>query len=222
MSFVGTDSECKSIATATHQNLVTVSIPIFSIYYVTCSQAGVNNRAIDVRGNYSNKILKIVETILLLKLKEEDVKILIFSHWDPILMILANALNENKITHRMKSAKFSKSIEEFKDHRNGITCMLLPLKYGSKGLNLIEATHVFLVEPILNPGEELQAVGRVHRIGQTKQTFVHRFIVQNTIEETIHQTIQSDRSGKWSSKEVTVENLEQLFKLKEEEIIIYD
>lgn len=188
------------------------------IYYVTCTQSTSINRAVKVLGNYSNKILQIVETILQLKLKEPDVKIIVFSHWDPILLMLAKALNENSITYRMKSAKFYKSIEEFKDYKNDITCMLLPLKYGSKGLNLIEATHVFLVEPILNPGEELQAVGRVHRIGQTKPTFVHRFIVQSTIEETIHQTIQNDRSGKWSSKDITVEHLEQLFKLDEEEM----
>lgn len=93
----------------------------------------------------------------------------------------------------------------------GVTCLLLPLRYGSKGLNLIEATHVFLVEPILNPSEELQAVGRVHRIGQTKSTFVHRFIVRNTIEETIHKTIAGDEHGKWKSNQVTVENLHDLF-----------
>ncbi|XP_058460410.1 E3 ubiquitin-protein ligase SHPRH [Malaya genurostris] len=189
---------------------------VADIYYVTRTNSA-RAKQVNVRGNYSNKILDIVETILQLKQKEPDVKILIFSHWDPILIMLARALEENAITFRTKSVKFYKSIEEFKDYRNEITCMLLPLKAGSKGLNLIEATHVFLVEPILNPGEELQAVGRVHRIGQTRPTFVHRFIMQHTIEETIHQTIQKDQSGRWSSQQVTVENLEQLFKLENED-----
>lgn len=46
--------------------------------------------------------------------------------------------------------------------------LLLPLKSGANGLNLIEATHVILIEPVLNPAQELQAIGRVHRIGQRK------------------------------------------------------
>jgi hypothetical protein len=48
---------------------------------------------------------------------------------------------------------------------------------GANGLNLVEATHVFLIDPLLNPAAEAQAINRVHRIGQTKVTLIHRFIV---------------------------------------------
>ena len=43
-----------------------------------------------------------------------------------------------------------------------------------------EAQHVILTEPLLDPAVEAQAVGRVHRIGQTHVTYVHRYILQLT------------------------------------------
>lgn len=56
--------------------------------------------------------------------------------------------------------------------------LLLLVQHGANGLNLLEAQHVILVEPLLNPAAEAQAVGRVHRIGQEKPTLVHRFLVR--------------------------------------------
>jgi hypothetical protein len=63
--------------------------------------------------------------------------------------------------------------------------LLMSTRHGANGLNLIEATHVLMVEPLLNNGADAQAVNRVHRIGQTKPTFVHRFVVHETVEEKV-------------------------------------
>ena len=52
---------------------------------------------------------------------------------------------------------------------------------------IAEAQHVIIVEPLLDPAVEAQAVGRVHRIGQTKPTYVHRFIVEASVEEQVHR-----------------------------------
>jgi hypothetical protein len=46
---------------------------------------------------------------------------------------------------------------------------------------------------------------------------VHRFIVADTIEETIHNEIMKNYS-KWKSKDITVKNLESLFLVKGEKL----
>lgn len=52
---------------------------------------------------------------------------------------------------------------------------------------MTDATHVFLLEPLLNLQQEAQAVNRVHRIGQTRPTFVHRYVIRDTVEEKLHE-----------------------------------
>ena len=77
--------------------------------------------------------------------------------------------------------------------------LLLPLKSGANGLNLIEANHVVMVEPLLNVGVEHQAINRVHRIGQTRETHVHRFLVEDTIEIEIANRAEKKSETKSSS-----------------------
>eukprot|EP00884_Botryococcus_braunii_P013587 jgi/Botrbrau1/22229/Bobra.168_1s0060.1 len=68
-----------------------------------------------------------------------------------------------------------------------VRVLLLLTKQGANGLNLTEAQHVVLVEPQVSPAVEAQAIGRVDRIGQTRETWVHRFVVEASIEENVHR-----------------------------------
>ena len=93
-----------------------------------------------------------------------------------VLLIVSRALDENGLIYcSLFGSNSQKNLSRFK-RDPAVSVLLVPIKSGANGLNLTEATHVILLEPILNPGNELQAVGRVHRIGQTKPTFVHRLV----------------------------------------------
>ncbi len=74
------------------------------------------------------------------------------------------------------SAKRTHKIHGQKEQK-GVQVLLLLIQHGANGLNLLEAQYVVLLEPLLNPAAEAQAISRVHRIGQENKTLVHRFIV---------------------------------------------
>ena len=53
---------------------------------------------------------------------------------------------------------------------------LIQVKAGGVGLNLQEATRVYITAPTWNPATELQAIGRAHRTGQTHKVVVRRLV----------------------------------------------
>jgi len=72
--------------------------------------------------------------------------------------------------------------EAAKDKFQAGTCpvILVSLKAGGVGLNLTAANHVIHYDLWWNPAVENQATDRAFRIGQTKNVFVHRFVVSRT------------------------------------------
>ncbi|CEP61707.1 E3 ubiquitin-protein ligase IRC20 LALA0_S03e09054g [Lachancea lanzarotensis] len=113
-------------------------------------------------------------------------QIIIYSQYSDFLDILSSVLTRHAIKHlnTSGSSKFSKSIEKFKKD-SGNTCLLLDVKKQATGLTLVNATHVFIMEPIINDSAEIQAINRTHRIGQTQETYVWNFVMRNTVEQNI-------------------------------------
>ncbi|WPK24700.1 hypothetical protein PUMCH_001983 [Australozyma saopauloensis] len=141
---------------------------------------------------YGSKVDLIVKQVLYLRSVEPDVQIVVFSQWQDLLFILSYAFDQALISYIVakpnstnRKSKAPSPAEQFKKKENGITCFLLNSQIQASGLNLVNATHIFLCEPLINTPTELQAISRIHRIGQTKVTTVWMFSVQNTIEDNI-------------------------------------
>ncbi|XP_076304854.1 E3 ubiquitin-protein ligase SHPRH [Tachypleus tridentatus] len=164
--------------------------PTSNISYID-TRASAEEEKISVKGSHSTKVEGVVRCLLQIKMEDPDAKSLVFSTWVDVLDLIGRALEENDVSFVTLHAhnQFQNNLVRFK-YDSEVRALLLPVHSGANGLNLIEAMHVFLVEPILNPASEFQAIGRIHRIGQTKSTKVHRFIVQGTIEEKIHHALQ--------------------------------
>lgn len=72
--------------------------------------------------------------------------------------------------------------------------MLMTIKTGGVGLNLVAADTVFIVEPWWNKAAEEQAINRLHRIGQKNSVNCYYLITADTIEEKIRQ-LQEKKSA---------------------------
>jgi SNF2 family DNA or RNA helicase len=65
------------------------------------------------------------------------------------------------------------------------TVILITIGAGGLGLNLTAGSKVFVMEPQFNPAAEMQAVDRVHRLGQTREVEIMRFIMRDSFEENM-------------------------------------
>ncbi|KAK2148703.1 hypothetical protein LSH36_486g00023 [Paralvinella palmiformis] len=99
---------------------------------------------------------------------------------------LAEQIHEMTLNHEAEPSepKFTKSVL-FDVKSQSTKVMLVSLRAGGVGLNLIGGNHLFLIDMHWNPALEQQAFDRIYRVGQKRDVFIHRFICKNTVEEKI-------------------------------------
>lgn len=77
------------------------------------------------------------------------------------------------------------AIDDYNKEGSEKFLFLLTTRAGGLGINLTTADIVVLFDSDWNPQADLQAMDRAHRIGQTKQVYVFRFVTEKAIEEKV-------------------------------------
>ncbi|KAI3902072.1 hypothetical protein MKW98_013746 [Papaver atlanticum] len=116
-------------------------------------------------------------------------KAIVFSQWTSMLDLVESALNQSLIQYRRLDGTMSlpsrdRAVRDFNTDPE-VTVMLMSLKAGNLGLNMVAACHVIMLDLWWNPTTEDQAVDRAHRIGQTRPVTVTRLTVKDTVEDRI-------------------------------------
>jgi SNF2 family DNA or RNA helicase len=114
-------------------------------------------------------------------------------------------------------------IQAFRDApKNAV--FLIQIRAGGVGLNLQEASRVYITSPAWNPATELQAIGRADRTGQTRTVHVTRLLYRsfpgvNSIEEfmmDLHERkseVVADILGEKKTKVVSTLTLRTIAKI---------
>ncbi|KAF1354867.1 SNF2 family N-terminal domain-containing protein [Delphinella strobiligena] len=140
-------------------------------------------KSIDLNGSYGTKIDTLARHILWLRQYDAGAKSIVFSQYREFLDVLSTAFKQFGIGFSRISERGS--IDRFRQDPS-VEVFLLDAKTDSSGLNLVNAQYVFLAEPLINTAIELQAIARVHRIGQQRPTTVYMYLIGDTVEEAIY------------------------------------
>ncbi|XP_014667810.1 PREDICTED: transcription termination factor 2-like [Priapulus caudatus] len=157
----------------------------------------------------------------------QPAKSVIVSQWTSMLRVMKEHLEQHgyrtcSIQGNVPPRKRADLVESFNTDPRGPEIMLLSLKAGGVGLNLIGGNNLFMMDMHWNPALESQACDRVYRVGQLKDVTIHKFVCAGTVEEKIQKLQQRKMSlandvltgGKIQSQKLTLTDLKMLFDIK--------
>lgn len=145
----------------------------------------------------SSKIETLVK-ILTAQGQTPGTKTVVFSQWTSFLDLIEPQLEQRgvkfaRVDGKMQSVKRDNSINSFSNDPE-CTVLLASLSVCSVGLNLVAANQVILCDSWWAPAIEDQAVDRVYRLGQKRETTVWRLVMEDSIEERVLAIQERKRS----------------------------
>ncbi len=129
---------------------------------------------------------------LLPKLQSAGHRVVMFSQFTSMLDILEDFLRMSgyqycRLDGSTNRVQRTVDISSFNAKDSPYFIFLMSTRAGGLGVNLQTADTAILFDSDWNPQADLQAMARVHRIGQTKKVHVYRMVTRGTVEERIIQ-----------------------------------
>ncbi|KZW00232.1 hypothetical protein EXIGLDRAFT_722292 [Exidia glandulosa HHB12029] len=136
-----------------------------------------------------------LEKLFASAVKEKKERVLIFSQWVETLDYVKEFCDLQGVRAAVLDgskprARRTLDIKLFQEQDDYYDVFLISTKAGGQGITLTRATHVVLLDSSWNPQDDLQAIGRAHRIGQTQTVKVYRLICEESVEDQMLERLQ--------------------------------
>lgn len=128
-------------------------------------------------------------------------KVLIFSQFTTTLDLLSQYLTLRDWGHARIDGSVAqvdrqaqiKAFNKPTSAKDATNVFILSTRAGGQGINLAAADTVILFDSDWNPQQDLQAMDRAHRIGQTRNVIIYRFATRNTVEQKLLESAEAKR-----------------------------
>lgn len=161
------------------------------------AELGEDNEKVDADPNNPSSKIEALIKILTTQGQAPDTKTVVFSQWTSFLDLVEPHLQQNgigfaRIDGKMNSVIRDNSTNAFSTDPN-CKVLLASLSVCSVGLNLVATNQAILADSWWAPAIEDQAIDRVYRLGQKRETTVWRLVMESTIEDRVLEIQETKR-----------------------------
>ena len=133
----------------------------------------------------SSKVTAIVKDVKLIK--ERGERVVVMTQYADFLVILKDSFDLNEIGCVVVKGGggFGAGIAKWEKEGGCVLCA--NIAQAGEGLTLIQANNLIICDSVVDGALDDQAKNRINRIGQTKETVVRRYVVEDSVEVAIEE-----------------------------------
>jgi len=158
--------------------------------------------ALAEKDEFNTKLNYLLNTIESLP---KDSKCIVFSQVGDTLRRILDYLDSNS---SIKFTEFHSDNNPTLNSSNVITfntssdvnIIVMDVNKAAWGINMIAANYIFFMEPLDDRSKEAQAIKRAHRIGQHREVFVEKLVIEGSVEELMVKYVEENHNKKDGKK----------------------